>query len=278
MEKYVLLVLLIGAIFLPLGCSKQEPARTTPVAVEAVVEEPETPAAGSAYPLRVGMWLYTIDADTGAQTDLTKAVEPVSLGERLELLTTEPRKATNPYDNRVYDYHQVRCETGKEGLVFATQLSLGGALAVVADEKAYLYRGPRAIDATDYILPRRIVVGLYPETERDGFVQIEAYDPAIQTYRRNLYIKTAALSYSDMDVQASILLQTAEALDADREKNRWEALLSSALSDYPSSIFANDIRALFGGSAGIPLRTVDLFFGVIGDDVASTKAQTPHRR
>jgi hypothetical protein len=269
MMKYALVFLVLGAALLPVGCSKQEPARVAAVTAEVVVKEPEPPAAaGFAYPLRVGMWLYTIVTDTGAQTDVTKsAAEAIPLGEKLELLAKEPRKATNSYDNKVYDYYRVRRETGKEGLVFATQLTLGSALAVVADEKANLYRSPRNVDVTDYILPRKIVLGVFPETEKDGFIQIEAYDPEKQVYRRNLFIKTAALSYSDMDVQSSILLQTAEALNAEKEKNRREALLDSALYDYPGSIFADDIRALIEGSPAVQVRKTDRFFAVIGNNV-----------
>jgi hypothetical protein len=274
MPKYVLVFLVTGAILLPAGCSKEEAVRPAAVTVEAVVEEPKAPAAaGFAYPLRVGMWLYTIDNDTGAQADLIKAAEPIPLGERLQLVSAEPRKATNPYDSRVYDFYRVRRDTGREGVIFATQLSLGSSLAVVADEKANIYRSPRNADATDYILSRKIVLGVLPETERDGFIQIEAYDPVNQTYRRGLFVKTAALSYRDADVQSSILLQTAEALDPEKEKNRRDALLDSALYDYPNSIFADDIRALImgvpvTGVSAVPAREIDRFFAVIDDNVS----------
>ncbi|MDR1047921.1 MAG: hypothetical protein LBL64_09100, partial [Treponema sp.] len=245
MNKHGLFFLFLGALLLSVGCSKEEPVRTAavPAGVEAAGEEPETPAAaGFCYPLRLGMWLYTIDNDTGAETDVTKAAAPIPLGEKLGLVAAEPRKATNPYDKNVYDYYRVRRDTGVEGLVFATQLTVGSVLAVVADEKAYLYRTPQNVDASDYVLSRGIVLGAFQETEKDGFIRIEAYDPAIQTYRRNLFIKTSAISYNDMDVQSSVLLQTAEALDPEKEKNRRQALLDSALYDYPESIFANEIR------------------------------------
>jgi hypothetical protein len=272
MSKYALFFLLIGAVLLAAGCSKEEPVRAgTAVAAETAGAgaEPETPAAGYGYPLRVGMWLYTIDddKDTGAQTDVTKAAEALPLGEKLQLIAAEPRKATNPYDNRVYDYYRVRRDTGKTGLVFANQLTLGSGLAVVADEKANLYRSPKNVDASDYILPRKIVLGIFPETEKDGFIRIEAYDPVNQAYRRNLYIKTSAISYSEEDVQSSILLQTAEALDPEKEKNRRSALLDSALYDYPQSIFAGDIQALAGGGYEFPVQETRIVFRVIDDNV-----------
>jgi hypothetical protein len=245
MGRHILFLLIIGAILLPAACSKDPASRT---AAGGTAGGSPAPEAAYGYPLRVGMWLYTLPGDTGAQTDLTKAAESIPLGEKLSLIAATPRKATNVYDNKVYDYYQVRRDTGKEGLVFATQLTLGSELAVVTDERANLYRSAKNVDVTDYILPRKTIVGIFPETEKDGFVQIEAYDPVNQVYRRNLFIKTSVLSYDEEDVQPSILLQTAEALDLEKEKNRRMALLDSALYDYPQSIFADDIRALAGGA------------------------------
>jgi hypothetical protein len=270
MNKYVLLFLTSGVILLAAGCSKEEPPARMAVTEETVGDAPALTAAAvsHAYPLRVGMWLYTIDTgkDTGSPTDVTRATETIPLGERLELLAAEPRKATNPYDGKVYDYYRVRRDTGKEGLIFANQLTLGSELAVVSDERANLYRSAKNVDATDYILLRKTVLGVFPETEKDGFIQIEAYDPVNQVYRRNLFIKTSSLSGDEEDIQSSILLQTAEALDPEKEKNRRTALLDSALYDYPDSIFAGDIRALAGGGSEVPIREMEAWFTVIYDD------------
>jgi hypothetical protein len=281
MNTYKALFLLVGVLFLPAGCSKTEAPRLAE-RPEAVVQtgskEPEPPAAaGFGYPMRIGMWLYTIDNDTGAPSDVTKAAESLPLGEKLQLISAEPRKAINPYDKNVYDYFRVRRDTGKEGLVFANQLTLGSALAVVSDEKANLYRSAKNIDASDYILPRRTVLGVFPETEKDGFIRIEAYDPVNQAYRRNLFIKTSAISYRDMDVQSAILLQTAETLDPEKEKNRRAALLDSALNDYPESIFAGDIRALAGSGSEIPSRQMDIWATVMYDGAAVCESPASSR-
>jgi uncharacterized protein YgiM (DUF1202 family) len=274
MSKYALFFLVMTAILLSAGCQKEEPVKTAAAVEEVLVVEEEVPAGevkltaeSFVYPLRVGMWLYNITDETGAETDVTRAAEAIPLGEKLQLVAGDPRKATNLYDNRVYDYFQVRRDTGKEGLVFANQLTTGSVLAVVSDEKANLYHSPKNVDASDYILPRKVVLGVFPETERDGFVQIEAFDPVSQAYRRNMFIKTSMISYTDVDVQSSILLQTAEALDADKEKNRREALLSSALSDYPGSIFAEDIRALTVENSALPVQKTEALFRVTDDNV-----------
>ncbi|MDR2078226.1 MAG: SH3 domain-containing protein, partial [Treponema sp.] len=68
------------------------------------------------------------------------------------------------------------------------------------------------------------------------------------------------------DIQSSILLQTAEALDPEKEKNRRQALLDSALYDYPESIFAGDIQALAGGDSEVPIRGTEAWFTVMYDD------------
>ncbi|MDR3116112.1 MAG: SH3 domain-containing protein [Treponema sp.] len=264
MGKYGLFFWVIGVVLLPMGCAKAKPAEPAAVSGEGAGEESaevpaepadeEPAAAGFGYPLRVGMWLYTIDNDTGAETDLTKATEAIPLGEELRLVTAETRKATNPYDKRVYEYFRVSRDTGKEGLVFARQVTVGSVLAVVSDEKANLYRSAKNVDVTDYVLSRKTVLGVFPETEKDGFIRIEAYDPVGQVYRTDVFIKTSAISYKEEDVQSSILLQTAEALNPEKEKNRRSALLNSALQDYPHSIFAGDIRALTVEEAPVPVQ------------------------
>jgi hypothetical protein len=45
------------------------------------------------------------------------------------------------------------------------------ALGVI---RANLYRSPKNVDATDYVLLRKTALGVFPETEKDGFIQIEA--------------------------------------------------------------------------------------------------------
>ncbi|MDR1239050.1 MAG: SH3 domain-containing protein [Treponema sp.] len=266
MKRTVSFFLLAGALLLPAGCSRNAAPGAAGTGI-AGGRQGIPASAVLAYPMRIGMWLYTIDKDTGAETDVTKAVESIPLGEKLQLLAPEPRQATNPYDSKVYGYLRVRRDTGKEGLIFATQLTVGSDLAVVTEEKANLYRSAKNVDATDYILPRKTVLGTLSETEKDGFIQIEAYDPVNQTYRRNLFIKTSAISYREQDVQSSILLQTAGALDPEKEKNRRTALLDSALYDYPDSIFAGEIRTLAGGDTAVPVREIDAWFWVLSDDV-----------
>lgn len=164
----------------------------------AVAEAPTE--TGFGYTTRAGMRLYVIESDTGMETDVTKAVELLSLSERAGLVSEKTRGAVNSYDNQIYEYYHVRCDTGTEGLVFANQLTVNTVLAVVVDEKANLYRGFRNVDVTDYILSRKTVLGVFEDAKKDSFIKIEACDPEQKTCRRNLFIKTSAISYRDEDI------------------------------------------------------------------------------
>jgi uncharacterized protein YgiM (DUF1202 family) len=269
-RKLVFCVIVAFAVLLPMGCTKN----TTSEAVETgnvVVVETVAPVApvgpGFGYTMRVGMWLYVIEKDTGMETDVTKAVESLPLGEKVELVTEETRRAVNPYDGQFYDYYHVRRDTGSEGFVFANQLTVNTVLAVVVDEKANLYRSPRNVDVTDYILSRKTVLGTFRDTEKDGFIKIESYDPDGKAYRRNLFIKTSAISYRDEDVLSSILLQIAGSLDPKKEANRREALLKSAVKDYPGSIFAEEIQELSMEDSTVKTEAVDITLFVTDDNV-----------
>jgi uncharacterized protein YgiM (DUF1202 family) len=269
-RKIAFCVLLALAVLFAAGCSKKTPVENVVAEEEAVTEIPA--GAGFGYPMRVGMWLYIIENDTGLETDVTKAIEPLPFGEKLQLVVSEPRRAVNPYDNAIYDYYQVRRGTGREGFAFANQVTVNSVLAVVVDEKANLYRSPTNVDVTDYILSRKTVLGVFPETEKDGFIRIEAYDPAERAYRKNVYVKISTISYRDEDVQSSILLQIAEAVDPEKEANRREALLGAAYRDYPGSVFADEIRALSEVGSTIPVTEIDVSLRVTDNNVNVRKS------
>jgi uncharacterized protein YgiM (DUF1202 family) len=213
-------------------------------------------AVNYGYTLRVNTSFYTLEKDTGAESDKTKWNDSIPLGEKVVI--NKPRRATFAGDGVVYDFVEIRRDSGKEGFVFATQLSEGGSLAVVIDEKANIYKTPKNIDVTGTILSRKTVIAYVPDSERDGFVEFKAYDPAAQTTFRNSYIKLSSVSLTASDVQSSILLQAASALKNEgSEKIRKDALLKAALDEYPDSAFSADIRSLAGldpASARIPVQ------------------------
>ena len=206
------------------------------------------------YVLRLNSGLYTMDEDTGNDTDLIKWQASLNLGD--SIMTGETRKAT--YDKTVYDVIEVRTNTGREGFALATQIAVGGNLAVVVDEKANLFRTPNAIDVTGSIISRRTVLVYYPETESNGLVEIRAYDPEARANRHGNFVKFSSLSTRTSDIQSSILLQAALPLRVEvaAEKNRREALLETALLDYSDSVFFSEIFEI-ANPAPIVNETVD---------------------
>lgn len=196
------------------------------------------------FALLVNTGFYSeIENDTGEVTDTTKWLASMTLGENV--FTGETRQKTYANDNKVYSFIEVRRENGTVGNALAFQIAVGGRLAVVLDEKAFLYRTARSVDVTGTILSRKTVVVYYPETESGGFVQVKGYDRDRQVYiQDNLsFVRKASLSTSDADVQSAILMHTALSLK-DNESVRKAALLESALLEYPGSVFFDEIDKL----------------------------------
>ncbi|GHV53472.1 hypothetical protein AGMMS49579_12290 [Spirochaetia bacterium] len=269
MRKPVSYLAVIFLLFSFAACSKNESKSPAPGITPEITE-----SLSYGYTLRP-QWLYTLAEDTGAEKDTTKALEALSLGEQLTILDGgSPRKATNSYDNKPYDYTRVRRDTGKEGLVFANQIAAGGELAVVIDEKANLYRTPKNVDVTDNILPFKTILVIFPETMKDNFIEFSAYDPEKTAYRKDVFIRTGAYSTRDDDVQASILLQTALALDA-KEQVRREALLKAALEDYPDSAFTAEIRGILYPGEGVAVQDSSYTYLFVNDDNVNVR-EMPH--
>jgi hypothetical protein len=192
----------------------------------------------------------------------------MALGEKVVI--GKPRRATFAGDGKIYDFIEIRRDTGDDGLAFASQIAGNGSLAVVTDEKAILYKSAKTIDATSIILPRKTVGVCFPDTSSGGFVEIKAYDPEAQAYRQN-FIRASAISTDEADIQSSILLQTALPLKNEgAEKIRRDALLESALMDYPTSAFREDIQTLMGLNTKTLIKTeraARRFMSVNDDDV-----------
>ncbi|MDR0290892.1 MAG: hypothetical protein LBI06_08155 [Treponema sp.] len=204
----------------------------------------------SAYALRVNTPLYSLEVDTGGESDRTRLAASMNLGEKVQV--GKERRLTFSGDGDVYTFVEVLRDDGTEGYSMISHIAVGANLAVVTDEKANLYRMPQPIDVTGQEISRRTLVALFPETEKDGFVEIKAYDPEIRVDRQN-FIRLSSLSRREADVQSSILLQTAQSLRNDgAEKVRRDVLLESATKDYPDSVFRTEIAALAGNRSTAP--------------------------
>ena len=246
LRRITLFILVISVLVV--SCKKGE-SKDTGVGPTSVGTE-ELAVSGKwemGYALRVNTGLYTLEEDTGSKTDKTKWTAGLSLGE--SIMVGNIREATFSGDNKVYDFVEIRDTNGREGYAFTSQVAAGGRLAVVTDEKAMLYKTPKAVDVTGNVLSRKIVLVYYPETKIDDFVEIRAYDSFATpspAYRNGNFVRLSALSEKRSDIQASILLQTALPLrdSVANEKARKDALLESALLDYPDSVFNSEIFEL----------------------------------
>jgi hypothetical protein len=249
------------------SCEKKDAPPTTGAVVERdAVDAVVAYAGNTGYVLRPGASLMVLNADTGAETDTVKWAVTMNLGDKITV--GETRRAT--WNGEVYDFFEIRTDSGREGLAFARQVAAGGNLAVVIDDRANLYRTAKSTDVTGDLISRKTVLVYFPETESGGYVEIKAYDPVVEFYRQS-FMRLSSLSRKESDIQSSIHLQLAEPLKDDgNDKNRKEALLGSALSDYPDSVFYAEIYALRYPNATAAIRTESLgmlFMAVNDNDV-----------
>ena len=236
--------------------------RTAETAVSQSVEDETVESAEPArtenegLALRVNASFYTLANDTGSESDRTTWAAAMALGERVSIL--ERRRLTFGGDGAIYDFLRIRRDNGAEGFAFATHIAEAGVLAVLVDERANLFTSPRYIEVTGFTLPRRTVLVLFPETERDGFVEMIGFDTAARVNRRN-FIRTSSISRRDSDIQSSILMQTAESLGNEgAARVRKEALMEAALLDYPDSVFHHEILALVNPNIAAVVSTEPL--------------------
>jgi hypothetical protein len=271
---YQKIIILVMAVFiiLPFSCKKNE-ASTASSDRSSYAESGDSgtaiPRSGNiGYALRVSTSFYTLESDTGEESDKTKWAAAISLGDRVSVGKT--RRLTFAGDGKVYDFVEVRLDNGKDGFSFATQIATDCTLAVVVDEKANLYKTAKTNDVTGDIISRRTVVAMLAGTESGNFVEIKAYDPVVERTRQN-FVRLNSLSRKDSDIQSSILLQLAEPLkDTGSEKIRKDALLEAAMLDYPDSAFSAEINALVNPNTAVTIETqavINVAMTVIGDNV-----------
>jgi len=247
MKRQIVLLALTAAIVLFFSCKKTEGA-TSPKTINTIdtinYEETKSVTTESGvkkqgYALRVNTGLYAIDGeDKGDSSTKTKWIAGLSLGE--SVMTGKTRRMT--YNNREYDFIEVRRDDKNEGFSLAAQIAVGGVLAVVIEEKANLFKSPKTVDVTNTIVSRKTVLVYLPETETGGFVEVKGVDgESNNAIPEGRYMRLNALSRNDSNIQSSILMQTAQTLTNANQTIAREALLKSAIQDYPDSVFFNEI-------------------------------------
>jgi hypothetical protein len=190
----------------------------------------------------VNTGLYKIDGeDNGEASTKTKWDAGMILGE--SVITGKTRRMT--FNNREYDFIEVRRDNKSEGYALYYQIAVGGRFAAVVEEKANLFSAPKTVNVTNTVISRKTVLVYFPETESGGFVEVKGVDcESNNPIPEGRYMRLSSLSRSESDIQSSILLQTALAMTGTNQTVAKEALLKSALQDYSDSVFYHEIRAI----------------------------------
>jgi hypothetical protein len=244
MKKQIILLALIVAVMLFFSCNKTGESNSSQTknieeSMPAVVESAITKQG---FALRVNTGLYIIDGeDNDSESTKTKWKDYLSLGE--SILTGKTRRMT--FNTTVYDFIEVRRDNKSEGYALKNQIAVGGRLAVVVEEKAVLYNSPKLVSATNATISRRTVLVFYPETSKDGFVEVQGIEGEGSNFviPSDRYMNRLSLSESNTDIQASILLQTAKSMTSANQTVARDAILKSALDNFSNSTFAYEIRS-----------------------------------
>jgi len=161
-----------------------------------------------------------------------------------DTVTLRGETRTFQRDAETDEYARVGAPRGGDW-VKAKYLCAGSSLAVVKADRATLYDGPQESKKTQRYVSYMTVVAILPEEASAGFVKIKAYD-RVQKILIEDFARTNDLTTTEGDVRAAVLYITA----IDTPPKRL-AVLNSALSQYPQTIFAQAIRLAVGGAAAV---------------------------
>jgi len=167
-----------------------------------------------------------------AQTTVTLGV-----GERVAI-TGAAQAYTQAEKQR--DYLPVRLESGAEGWVRSDYAIPRAILAVVITDDVMVYSAEANTAATTESIPRMTIVVIHSETGGMPFIRVSWYDPSAKAMRRRVILRNEGVSANPSDVQAAILLHLAAASTNVKQQ---KAFLSSAVKDYPDSVFLPDLQA-----------------------------------
>ena len=84
------------------------------------------------------------------------------------------------------------------------------------------------------------VVAIHSDTGGMPFIRVTCFNPAAKVILRNVYLRNEGVSSRPSAVQAAILLQLAAGSKSARQQ---KAFLTSALKDYPDSVFMPELQA-----------------------------------
>jgi hypothetical protein len=188
--------------------------------------------ANSAIVILPDLPLWSMSAGALNQTGKT-----IPIGEKLAIIGPPQ---TAPQGGKEREFQHVRRQSGSEGWVRSDYVVARAILAVVTTDDAVIYSSEANSAATTESIPRMTVVAIHSETGGMPFIQVSGYDPVSRTMLRHVILRNEGVSANPSDVQAAILLQLAASSQSPKQQ---KAFLTSAIKDYPGSIFAPELNA-----------------------------------
>jgi hypothetical protein len=214
------LALLVPFVLLSCG---QKPARSTPPAAVA--------RSKSAIVIIGDLPLWTLSQGNLRQEEKLPIGEIVSL-------TGQAQKA--PQAGRERDFLEAKRESGEDGWVRADFVVSRSILSVITMENAAIYTAPANTAASTESIPRGTLVAVHSDTGGMPFIRVTCYDTLSKLLRSGVYLRNEGVSARPADVQGAILLQLAA---GSKSVTQQTAFLSSALKDYPDSVFAPELQS-----------------------------------
>ena len=206
-----------------LSC-QQKPEHTGPQAIVA--------DAKSAIVIVADLPLYSLAGGTLTATRVT-----IPVGEKVAIVGPA-QKITQGGKER--ELLHVKRDSGSDGWVRSDQVVSRAILAVIATDSAVIYSAEANTAATTESIPRMTIVAIHSETGGMPFIRVTCYDPSAKIMLRYVALRNEGVSAKPSDVQAAILLQLAT---ASKSLKQQKAFLTSAIKDYPDSVFMPDLQS-----------------------------------
>lgn len=166
----------------------------------------------------------------------------LTVGEVVSLMGSS-EKAVQGNDGEK-EYVSISRSDRSEGWIRPIYLAKDAIAGVVIGDKSVIYSQPKNTNATARVIGTKQIIAVYKADATDAFLKIATYDPIKQDFVSDVFIRKDEVSTLEADAQTAIILQVAAASKNADQRN---ALLSSALKDYPNSRFAEEIRTLQAG-------------------------------
>jgi hypothetical protein len=218
----------VVALFAPLVflCCEQKAEHTRPAAAVA--------DSKSAIVIVADLPLWTLSQG------MLKQKETIPIG---EILTLTGQARTAAQSGKERDFLGVRRVSGSEGWVRADLTVSRSILSVVTTDNAAIYSAAANTCATTECIPRMTIVAVHSDTGGMPFIRVTCFDATSRLIRRNVYLRNDGVSARPSDVQAAILLVLAA---GSKSVTQRKAFLTSAVTDYPDSVFVPELRAALG--------------------------------